>query len=78
MANKNKIPVSIKDQKLEMAMRDALDGMLEISLQVGLKPSIADFEILDISAAEVTPELPDTEERAGEILDFPPQHLASA
>ncbi len=68
----NKIPVTIKDYELEIAMRDALDGMLELSLEAGFRPTIADFEILEIS-----PELPPKDEVEGEVLDFPSMPLAS-
>jgi hypothetical protein len=48
VADKNKNPVTIKDQGLEMAMRDVLDNMLEISLEAGFRPTTAGFEILEI------------------------------
>jgi N-acetylglucosamine kinase-like BadF-type ATPase len=78
VADKNKNPATIEDQGLEMVMRDVLDNMLEISLEAGFRPTDTGFEILKVSAADATPDLPATDEEAGEILDFPSLHQASA
>ncbi len=71
MAKKNKNPEIIENQGLEMAMRDVLDNMLELSLEAGFRPTTSSFEILEISAAEATLELPSKDDDAGEIFDFP-------
>jgi N-acetylglucosamine kinase-like BadF-type ATPase len=78
VADKNKNPATIEDQGLEMVMRDVLDNMLEISLEAGFRPTDTGFEILEVSAADATPDLPAKDEEAGEILDFPSLHQASA
>jgi len=52
MANNNeKPPTQVSDRALEMVMRDVLDGMLELSLELAYSTSCAEFEIIEIIPA---------------------------
>lgn len=49
MAEKRDIPTRVSDQALEMVMRDVLDGMLELSLEMSSASRFDEFEIIEIT-----------------------------
>ncbi len=66
-------PRIVSDRALEMIMREVLDGMMELSLEMAFSGDGAVFQILDTGSHEKrsTP-IPDSHDRqSAEVIDFP-------